>query len=82
MDGGGVPLGSDTRDRELVVNAEEVSRINHIYRRYLALGSVKLLKEELDQLGIVSKPTRKAPEGRPFSRESLYTLLKNPLYIG
>lgn len=80
--GGPVPLGYDVQERELVVNQDEADRVDHIYRRYLDLGSVKLLKEELDRKGIASKSTRKQPTGRPFSRGSLYTLLRNPLYIG
>jgi site-specific DNA recombinase len=84
---GGVPsLGYDVCDRRLVINQEESKLIRHIYKRYLELGSVRLLKHELDQGGIVSK-TRVSRNGsrsggRPFSRGALYELLANPIYIG
>ncbi|MET0116937.1 MAG: recombinase family protein, partial [Sedimenticola sp.] len=80
--GGIVPLGYDNRDRTLVVNETEAALVSHIYRRYLKLGSVKLLKEELDNQGIRSKRRRNGAGSQPFSRGALYTLLKNPLYIG
>ncbi|MET0049364.1 MAG: recombinase family protein [Sedimenticola sp.] len=80
--GGIVPLGYDNRDRTLVVNETEAALVSHIYRRYLKLGSVKLLKEELDNQGIRSKQRKNGAGSHPFSRGALYTLLKNPLYIG
>ena len=84
---GGVPsLGYDVCDRRLVINHEGSKLVRHIYKRYLELGSVRLLKHELDQGGIVSK-TRVSRNGsrsggRPFSRGALYELLANPIYIG
>jgi class 3 adenylate cyclase len=52
----------------------------------LELGCVRLLKDELDQDGAVSKPRSSGngarPKGYPFSRGALYALLSNPLYIG
>ena len=83
--GGVVPLGYDVMDKTLLVNEQEAKTVRHIYTRYLALGCVRQLKEELDTEGYVSKV--RAVEGvhtggRPFSRGALYTLLKNPIYIG
>jgi len=84
---GGVPsLGYDVCDRRLVINQDESKLVRHIYKRYLELGSVRLLKHELDQGGIVSK-TRVSRNGsrsggRPFLRGALYELLANPIYIG
>ena len=82
--GGVVPLGYDVIDKTLVVNEQEAKTVQHIYSRYLALGCVRKLKEELDTKGYISKV--RAVEGvhaggRPFSRGALYTLLKNPIYI-
>ncbi len=52
---GGLPsLGYDIDDRKLVVNVAEAETVRNIYRRYTELGSVRTLKEELDQDGIVS----------------------------
>jgi len=69
----------------LVVNEAEAQRVRHIYVRYVALGCVRKLKEELDAEGYIGK-TRELNgtdvPGKPFSRGALYALLKNPLYIG
>ena len=83
--GGRVPLGYDARDRQLVVNEQEAELVRHIFARYQALGSVRLLKGELDAAGYLSKRrngTGKAVSGRPFARGGLYAILRNPLYIG
>ena len=53
--GGNVPLGYDVKDRKLIVSEPEASTVRLIFRRYAELGSVALLKTELDRLGIVSK---------------------------
>jgi hypothetical protein len=53
--GGNVPLGYDVKDRKLIVSEPEASTVRLIFRRYAELGSVSLLRAELDRLGIVSK---------------------------
>jgi hypothetical protein len=84
--GGVCSLGYDVRDRRLVVNQEESKLVRHIYGRYLELGSVRLLKLDLDRRGVVSKirVSKKGARsgGRPFSRGALYELLANPIYVG
>jgi len=84
--GGVPPLGYDVRDRSLVVNETEAAIVKLIYGLYLKLSSVRLLKNELDRQGVVSKNrvSRKGSKsgGQPFSRGALYELLANPLYIG
>src|SRR6516165_4500388 len=49
--GGIVPLGYDLRERRLVINPVEAEVVRQIFRRYLELGCVRLLKEELDRRG-------------------------------
>ena len=49
--GGCCSLGYDVRDRRLVVNQEESKLVRQIYKRYLELGSVRLLKHDLDRRG-------------------------------
>ena len=49
------PLGYDVRDRRLVVNRPEAVTVKHIYERYLELGSVRLLRNDLKCREIVSK---------------------------
>src|ERR1700746_1297618 len=84
--GGLVPLGYEVRDRQLVINEAEATTVRHIFTRYCELGSVRLLKEELDRNGVRSKirVSKDGVEsgGQAFSRGALYTLLRNPIYVG
>jgi hypothetical protein len=83
--GGRVPLGYDANDKRLCVNDSEAETVRHIYQRYLALGCVRKLKAELDNAAYVSKTCASVDPtlgGKPFSRGALYTILKNPLYVG
>ncbi len=84
--GGLTPLGYATKDRKLVAVPEEAETVRLIFRRYRELGSVRLLKQDLDQQGIRSKPriygNGSRAGGQPFSRGALYALLSNPVYIG
>ena len=84
--GGIAPLGYEVTDRKLTVFPEEAATVRLIFRRYLELGSVRLLKQELEQTGIRSKQRVRRDGsrtgGQPFSRGALYALLSNPIYIG
>jgi site-specific DNA recombinase len=84
--GGTLPLGYDVHERKLVVNHEEAQTVKHIFERYLELGSVRELKQELDRRGIASavKLSKRGHRhgGKPFSRGPLYCLLSNPIYCG
>jgi DNA invertase Pin-like site-specific DNA recombinase len=84
--GGTVPLGYEVADRQLAVNQAEAELVRQIYQKYLELGSVRLLQQELERRGVVSKQrlSRKGARsgGRSFSRGALYQLLANPIYIG
>ena len=84
--GGVPPLGYDVRDRRLVVNRAEATTVKHIYERYLELGSVRLLRNDLKRREIVSKvrvsKSGVRSGGRQFSRGALYELLSNPIYLG
>jgi site-specific DNA recombinase len=84
--GGTLPIGYDLRERKLVVNESEAKTVRNIFERYLELGSVRLLKTDLDRRGIVSaaKASRKGNirGGKSFSRGALYSLLSNPIYLG
>ena len=84
--GGHVPAGYLPHERTLVIEPIQAERIRQIYRLYLDVGCVRLLKAEIDRLGWVtpSRTTRRAnmAGGRPFSRGHLYRILSNPIYIG
>src|SRR5215468_6427179 len=49
--GGVPPLGYAIRDRKLIVVESEAESVRHIFRRYVALGSVRLLQQELAASG-------------------------------
>ena len=74
--GGNVPLGYDVKDRKLIVNEAEAATVRLIFRHYAELGSVAVLKAELDRLGVVSKRREGAggalSGGKRFSRGALY----------
>jgi site-specific DNA recombinase len=84
--GGNVPLGYRVKDRKLIVNEPEASTVRLIFRRYAELGSVTLLRAELDRQCIVSKLREGAggelSGGKRFSRGALYLMLQNRLYRG
>jgi len=84
--GGVPPLGYRVEDRRLSVIDSEAKIVRAIFRRYAELGSVRLLKEELEAQGIKSKSWTSA-SGRhigdkPFSRGALYLILRNRTYLG
>ena len=84
--GGIPPLGYQAQDGKLVVIESEAEIVCVIFRRYAALGSVRLLKDELEARGINSKSWTTASGrrvgGKPFSRGALYLILQNRLYRG
>jgi DNA invertase Pin-like site-specific DNA recombinase len=53
--GGVPPLGYRVRDRKLVIVDGEAENVRTVFRRYTALRSVRLLKDELEARGISSK---------------------------
>src|SRR4030088_9636 len=53
--GGWVPIGYDVVERRLVINKPKAKTVQEIFRRYLELGSVRLLMEDLKRRGLCSK---------------------------
>lgn len=84
--GGTVPLGYDVVDRKLVANPVQADLVRHIYSRYLELGSVVALAEELNAQGHRTKVQIRTSGphrgGCIFRRGTLYHLLSNPIYLG
>jgi site-specific DNA recombinase len=84
--GGTVALGYDVSDHRLVINPAEAETVKGIFQRYLELRSVRLLKDDLDRRGIISKirlsRNGNRSGGKAFSRGALYELLSNQVYIG
>ena len=84
--GGVAPLGYAVTERKLVIVPAEADTVRLIFSRYQQLGSVRLLKDELNRKGIRSKRrihgNGSQSGGQPFSRGALYALLSNPIYVG
>ena len=64
--GGQPALGYDIKDRKLVINPIEAETVRSIFRRYLELKSVRLLKADLD----AERHRQQAPHG--CRRQSLW----------
>ncbi len=79
-------LGYDIEDKRLVVNKEDARRVRAIFTLYLKLGSLLTTAQELERRGWRTKTWTTASgrlvEGSAFTKNSLHTLLTNPLYVG
>src|SRR3977135_3784525 len=84
--GGVPPLGYTVRDRKLVVIEREAETVRHIFRRYAELGSVRLLKAELEAHAIAGKRWTSAAGrrsgGHPLAPGALFLMLQNRIYCG
>ena len=84
--GGQPPLGYDVKDKKLIVNEAEAETVRYIFRRYIELKSVRLLKAHLDAAGIVSKARTASDNSRhgqkTLARGALYLMLQNRTYRG
>ena len=87
--GGNVPLGYDIPDpggRILKVNPAEAETVRFIFQRYLELGTVRRLTDDLRLRGVTTKQ-RIAGNGRllgggPWNEGPLHYFLKNRIYRG
>src|SRR5450759_4119133 len=84
--GGPVSLGYRCIDKKLVVVPDEAETVRTIFTRYLELGSMGALIEDLDRRGIRSKAKGRINGsvlgGIRFGTGALAHLLKNRFYIG
>ena len=83
--GGVVPLGYKVVERKLVIEPDEAQTVQHIFERYVALGSGQALIEELRADGYRTRERQVGDRtlgGVPFSRGMLFNLLSNPIYVG
>ena len=84
--GGPVPLGYASVNKKLVIVPEEAETVREIFRRYLKLGSVRLLTADLDKSEIRSKVRKLSGDrtvgGGRFGVGALSHFLKNRFYIG
>jgi site-specific DNA recombinase len=84
--GGPVPLGYRLDNRKLLIDENEAETVRLIFRRYLELGSLGSLADELAAAGVRTKVRRYANDrsvgGVAFTRGTLAQLLQNPLFAG
>src|SRR5207248_4406094 len=82
--GGMPPLGYAVSEHKLVILPGEADTVRHIFRRYRVLGSVRLLRDELQLQGVVSKRWTsgcgRSWGGKPIARGALYLMLQNRIY--
>jgi DNA invertase Pin-like site-specific DNA recombinase len=84
--GGPIPLGYAVLEKKIVVVPAEAEAVRTIFARYLELGSVRALAEDLDRRGIRSK-LRRLSDGRTiggsrFGVGALAHVLQNRFYLG
>jgi len=84
--GGPVPLGYRCIDKKLIIVPEEAETVRTIFRRYLELGSMAVLVQDLDQRGIRTKVSARLDGsvrgGIRFGVGPLAHLLKNRFHVG
>src|SRR6201982_2252637 len=84
--GGVPPLGYRAQAGKLIIEESEAETVRFIFRRYVELGSVRLLKDELDARSIQSKlrtsVSGRLSGGKPFARGALYLMLAKRIYLG
>lgn len=84
--GGIPPLGYRPEGRSLTVVEDHARIVRDIYARYLELGNVRLVAEQLAAEGIGAPlrvlSTGQAIGGRPLTRGQINYILKNPIYAG
>jgi site-specific DNA recombinase len=84
--GGSVPLGYKTVNKKLMVVPEEAETIRLIFRRYLELGSLRDLADDLDRKDIRTRKQKltsgKHRGGVRFGVGYLAMLLRNRFYLG
>src|SRR5580658_4007412 len=84
--GGVVPLGYRVEDRALHIVEDHAEIVRSLFLRYLEVGSVVRLKQQLDAEGF-RLPVRidgagRSTGGGPISRGHIYKILSNPIYVG
>ena len=84
--GGPVPLGYRVSGKKLIVVPEEAAVVRVIFERYLALGSIRMLADDLAARAISPRPRTGRDgatlAGTRFMVGPLAHILKNRCYIG
>jgi site-specific DNA recombinase len=84
--GGSVPLGYDAKDKKLIINESQAKNVRYMFKRYLELGTIKLLEKDLALKGIRSNgrvdSKKQTAAGVPWTFGPLAYLLRNRIYVG
>jgi DNA invertase Pin-like site-specific DNA recombinase len=81
--GGGVPLGYRSENKKLVIDQAAAETVRYIFRRYLDLGRIQLLADDLRERAIWTKrPIGTEGVGIQFTYGPLAHLLNNRIYLG
>lgn len=84
--GGVPPIGYEPDGRTLKVVEEHAAFVRGIFERYLELGNVRLVAEQMSEQGVHAPrcvlTTGRKIGGGPLTRGQLYKLLSNPVYLG
>jgi len=84
--GGSPPVDYAADKRTLPIDKASAPLVREIYRLHLAYRCARLVKEELDRPGYVTRMRTSEGNGTtggaPFSRGHLYRILGNPIYAG
>ncbi|WP_235857915.1 recombinase family protein [Marimonas lutisalis] len=84
--GGSVPMGYDPDGRTLKINEPEAETIRTLYDLYEHLGTVRAVKDEVDQRKLRSRrrtsANGKVTGGGVFDRGHVHHILTNPIYAG
>jgi site-specific DNA recombinase len=76
FNGGWVPLGYNVIDGHYSINEQEAPVIRLIFSMFLqGHGYIKIM-DKLNELGYLTR------QGRPFGKNSIYEILRNPKYAG
>ena len=84
--GGMPPLGYDVFERKLIPNAKEAKLVRRIFVRFIALGSITMLCNELRAESMTTKSWTTLKDknrvGKLIDKGYLYMLFKNPVFVG
>jgi site-specific DNA recombinase len=84
--GGPVPLGYASVNKKIVIVPEDAEKVRIIFRRYLEIGSITALAQDLELRGIRTRrqvlSSGKIRGDIPFGIGALHQLLKNRFLIG
>jgi site-specific DNA recombinase len=84
--GGNIPMGYINLEKKLVIVPEEADQVRWMFRRYLELGSMGLLLEEMNRLGMRTRTLTlsdgESRGGVSYGKGALAYLLRNRCYVG